>query len=590
MSNYRRGARLTAVAAVGVLALAACGGGNGDGSSGTGAAEFNAAVTGVVSPSEVTGGTLNLGSGGDCDSWDPGRQYYGWCLNMGRLYYRTLMAFKPVPGEDSFDVVPDLAQAPGEANPDQTVWTYHLRPGLTYEDGTPITTKDIKYAIQRLYATGVINGGPSPYYWCLLDDCVDGKAKYKGPYDDPDGDLPRIETPDDTTIVFNLTQPYADFDYLMSLGTAAPIPADKDDGEDYAQHPVSSGPYKIESYDPGKSITFVRNENWSQASDTVRKPKVDKVELTMFSNRDDLDQRVLAGTIDALADNGFKAAAITQTLNDPNKKKYADNPVEPATQYIVLASSVPPLDNVECRKAIFYAINKKALLAANGGDSQGTIANSMTPIGVPGYEPDYDPYPTGPDGTGDLAKARESLAACGHPDGFDVNMTYIAGSVTDEQNFAAVQESLGRVGIKVTAKPGEQSVYYTTWIGSPQNIVDQKLGILGAGWGADFPSINGFYRSIAHGDSILATGNSNYASLDDPEVNRLMDDALRAGPDQQQDIGKQLNHRLMDLAVMLPTRFSKDIYYRSSRLTNVYALYSFFSLYDFVQVGVSDGK
>jgi peptide/nickel transport system substrate-binding protein len=590
MSNYRRGARLTAVAAVGVLALAACGGGNGGGTGGTGAAEFNAAVTGVVNPSEVTGGTLNLGSGGDCDSWDPGRQYYGWCLNMGRLYYRTLMAFKPVPGEDSFDVVPDLAQAPGEANPDQTVWTYHLRPGLTYEDGTPITTKDIKYAIKRLYATGVINGGPSPYYWCLLDDCVDGKAKYKGPYDDPDGDLPRIETPDDTTIVFNLTQPYADFDYLMSLGTAAPIPADKDDGEDYAQHPVSSGPYKIDSYEPGKSITFVRNENWSQASDPVRKPKVDKVVLTMFSNRDDLDQRVLAGTIDALADNGFKAAAITQTLNDPNKKKFADNPVEPATQYIVLASSVPPLDNVECRKAIFYAINKPALLQANGGDSQGTISNSMTPIGVPGYEPDYDPYPTGADGTGDLAKARESLAACGHPDGFDVNMTYIAGSVTDEQNFAAVQEALGRVGIKVTAKPGEQSVYYTTWIGSPQNIVDQKLGILGAGWGADFPSINGFYRSIAHGDSILATGNSNYASLDDPEVNRLMDDALRAGPDQQQDIGKQLNHRLMDLAVMLPTRFSKDIYYRSSRLTNVYALYSFFSLYDFVQVGVSDGK
>jgi len=160
MSNYRRGARLAAIAAVGALALAACGGGDGGESGGTGAAEFNAAVTGVVNPSDATGGTLNLGSGGDCDSWDPGRQYYGWCLNMGRLYYRTLMAYKPVPGEDGFDLVPDLAQAPGEANADKTVWTYHLRPDLTYEDGTPITTKDIKYAIKRLYATGVINGGP----------------------------------------------------------------------------------------------------------------------------------------------------------------------------------------------------------------------------------------------------------------------------------------------------------------------------------------------------------------------------------------------------------------------------------------------
>jgi len=93
MSNYRRGARLAAVAAVGVLALAACGGGtNGGGSGDTGAAVFNAGVSGVVNPSDATGGTLNLGSSGDCDSWDGGRQYYGWCLNMGRLYYRTLMA------------------------------------------------------------------------------------------------------------------------------------------------------------------------------------------------------------------------------------------------------------------------------------------------------------------------------------------------------------------------------------------------------------------------------------------------------------------------------------------------------------------
>lgn len=587
MTNNRRVARLAAVGAVGALALAACGG-SGSGSSTTSATTsgFNAAATSIVNPSDKTGGTVKLGASGDCDSYDPARTYYAWCWDVQRLFSRSLMGFAPKPGSAGTEVIPDLATGDPTVNADSTEWTYTISPGLKWQDGSPLTVKDVKYGIERLYAQDVINGGPSSYYLCLLDTCdADGNTTYKGPYADPNGDLASITTPDDTTITFKLNKPFADFNYLMALPTSAAVPKAQDTKADYGKKPFSSGPFQIQSFEPNKSTVWVRNTNWSQDTDKIRSPKADSITLTIVSNTDDLDNRVLAGDLYTTADGGIQPASRAKVLADSKLKDNADNPVTGFTRYFAVMQSVAPLDNKACREAVFYATNKADLRKIRGGDTGGDIANTMANPLVPGYDPSADPYPTGPDSTGDLEKAKAKLAECGQPNGFDINMAYVNEGLGPKL-FASMQQNLGRVGIKVNSSPSEQSTYYSTFIGSPENIKAKKLGIAVAGWGADFPTPYGFWQSIANGAAIVPQGNSNYPSLDDPEVNKLID-SLKVESDRgkQQEIGKAIDAGVMGNAVYLPFNFDKTFYYRNPGLTNIFLNGGVGNYYDYVQLG-----
>ena len=92
--------------------------------------------------------------------------------------------------------------------------------------------------------------------------------------------------------------------------------------------------------------------------------------------------------------------------------------------------------------------------------------------------------------------------------------------------FKLEKTALGQVGIKVTADHPDASTYYSTFIGSPANLKNQGIGIATAGWGADFPTGRRLLQqSITNGNAILPTGNSNYASLNDPTVNKILDEA-----------------------------------------------------------------
>ena len=133
--------------------------------------------TGVRQPSARPGGTLRLVSG-TVDSLDPARSYSPGVWNVMRLYTRQLVAYAPRPGAEGTRVVPDLATAPGRTTDGGRTWTYTLRPGVRWEDGSPLTSADVKYGIERLFASDVITGGPT---WAvqLLDD---RSAPYDGPY------------------------------------------------------------------------------------------------------------------------------------------------------------------------------------------------------------------------------------------------------------------------------------------------------------------------------------------------------------------------------------------------------------------------
>lgn len=579
MKIKRRGIAVISVVAAGAMLLAGCASGSNGATSSGGKVSFNEAVNGIVNPSTAAGGTLKLISGTDCDSWDPARTYYGWCWNMQRLMTRSLIGYSKVNGSTP-KLAPDLATTMGTHNADFTKWTYTLKKGLKFSNGKAITPMDVKYGIERLFAQDVINGGPSSYFISTI-----ANDNYTGPY--KDGDLNTITTTSDS-ITFNLSTPYADFNYLMAMAAAAPVPYKVEGGTGfvgatYTKHPVSSGPYEIQSYTPNQQVTFVRNKYWSQDTDTIRKPLVDKVTLTVDTNPNDIDSKLKSGSVDARADNSVGTTLQSQILSNPSVKKYADNPTTAFTRYFSIAPSVIP--NVYCRQAIFYATNKAALVQAFGGTTAGTAAGSMTPPTIAGHSDTANMYNDGSDNTGNIAKAKEALAKCGQPNGFTTKLAYNTPSETGPKVFSAMQTALARVGITVTAAPAATASYYSTYIGSPENIKNQGLGIAIAAWGADFPTGYGFWNSIANGATIIPTGNTNYPSLNDPTVNKVLNEAP-AGKATDADF-RTLDDAVMKSAVYLPILFGKSLYYRNARMTQVTSDNALaFGLYDFVNVGV----
>src|SRR6187551_668209 len=144
---------------------------------------FDQGSVSVRHSSVDAGGTLRLTIGA-VDSLDPARSYYAGMWNVMRLYTRQLVTYAPAPGDAGTQLVPDLATGLGTSSDGGKTWVYTLKPGLKFEDGSPITSQDVKYGIERLFASDLITGGPT---WAvmLLDD---HKRSYSGPYQDKSSD------------------------------------------------------------------------------------------------------------------------------------------------------------------------------------------------------------------------------------------------------------------------------------------------------------------------------------------------------------------------------------------------------------------
>jgi peptide/nickel transport system substrate-binding protein len=317
----RRGViELAAFGAAVVLAMAACS--NGGGSS-PGPAGFNAAVTRIVNPSNHRGGTLTFGLSSTPDSTDPGNTYFTFMWNFSRLYAMPLMTYKSCPGACGLQVVRDLATGPGVVSDDGLTWIYHLQPNVRFEDGTAVTSADVKYAVERTFARGVLPLGPS-YFPLLLapQNPVD-----PGPYVDRPKNLmglKAVQTPNPTTIVFHLAHPFADFNYVAAIPQTAPVPPGKDTGANYQLHPISTGPYKFAGYQPGKQLTLVPNPHWNPATDPNAKQLVSKITVNMNMNAPDVDNRLLAGELNVdLLGTGVSQAGITTTLHGYPPASYA---------------------------------------------------------------------------------------------------------------------------------------------------------------------------------------------------------------------------------------------------------------------------
>lgn len=590
MKNTR--VMVVATAAALALGLSACAGSQTPGTSptggggGGGAAQpaANAAATAIFNPSNEKGGTLRFGISSDWDSVDTGDTYYGLSWNLLRNYARTLVVFKSAPGQEGTELVPDLATSLGKPSADNKTWTYTLRDGLKFADGTPITSKDVKYGVARQLDKDTFPNGPT-YFNDFLADVPEGYSVYK---DKNLENLKSIETPDDKTIVFKLKTAFSGFDYLAQLPATAPVPQAKDTGTKYKETYLASGPYKFSAYQPGKRIEFVRNENYDPATDpdSGRKALPDKITVEIGVNAADLDNRLLSGDLDIdLAGTGVSAAAQGKILADTALKARTDNIKVARSNYTQINPLVAPFDNIECRKAVILAYDKTGYQRAYGGATGGDIATSLLPPAIPGYQ-EIDPYNLKAKPEGDVEAAKAALAKCGQPDGFETNISYRPERPKEKAVAEAMQQSLAKVGIKLTLKGYPAGDYFKLYAGKPDFTKANNLGLLIMSWGSDWPDGFGFLQQIVDSRVIRPAGNTNLG-IKVPEIDAAIDRALQENDKTKREaIWAEIDKLVMDNAEILPGIWAKSLLFRPENLTNVF-VNDGFNMYDYASVGVA---
>jgi peptide/nickel transport system substrate-binding protein len=576
-----------AVVALGVAlatGLMACGTSNSGGGGGnTAAAAYNAAVGKVFNPSNVKGGTLRFANPGDWDSLDPADTYYAYSWNFIRLYGRTLTMFKSAPGAEGATLVPDLAESLGTPSDGAKTWTYKIRKGVKFEDGSPVTSKDVKYAVERSLDKDTFPNGPT-----YFNDTLDLQG-YTSPYKDTSPDklgLKAIDTPDDNTIVFHLNKSFSSFDYLAMLPATMPVPVAKDTGTKYKEHVVSSGPYMFQVNNLGKNFTLVRNPNWDQSTDPNRKALPDTIEVSLNVNADDIDQRLISGDLDVdIAGTGVQPATQGRVLSDPNLKKNSDSAVVARLWYVSINPDVAPLDNIDCRKAIELASDHEGYQRAYGGGPGGDMATNMMPPVIPGFKK-IDLYGFEAHPQGDVEAAKAELVKCGQPNGFATNMSYRAERPKEKAVAEALQQSLERIGVHLTLKPYPQGDYFKLYAGKPAFAKNTKLGLMTNGWGADWPDGFGFLQQIVDSRVIRASGGNTNLSVKIPAVDALVDQALvTTDTNARNQIWGQIDQAVMENAVVLPGVWARGLLYRPTALHNVF-ISDGFQMYDYLSLSV----
>jgi len=205
---------------------------------------------------------------------------------------------------------------------------------------------------------------------------------------------------------------------------------------------------------------------------------------------------------------------------------------------------------------------------------------------IPGFKT-IDLYGAKAQPTGDITAAKAALVKCGQPNGFETNISYRAERPKEKAAAESLQQSLGKVGIKLTIKPYPVADYAKLYAGKPDYAKANKLGIIVYGWGADWPDGFGFLSQIVDSRVIRAAGGNTNLGVKIPAVDTLIDKALVTTDAAARDaIWGQVDQTVMENAAVLPGVWSKGLLFRPANLTNVF-VNDALGQYDYAAMGTS---
>jgi YVTN family beta-propeller protein len=468
--------------------------------------------------------------------------------------YDGLVAFRKAAGAQGDTLVPDLAIVlPRPADGGRT-YTFTLRRGIRYSNGTPVRASDFRRGLQRQLSFGDEPG----YYQAILG----APACQLNP---KRCDLSAGIITDDAagTVTFHLSQADPDFLDKLALLMAAPAPPGA------ASHPMDrapflpgTGPYKISRYQPGASLTLVRNpyfHQWSYAAQPAGYPDVIRIE--QMADPRQQQSAVETGRAD-LMDISFDGQ-----LYRPLAIRYPTRlhpGLKLTTTYLFLNTGQPPFTSLKARQALNYAIDRARIIQLLHLDSpaQATPTCQVLPASYPSYQP-YCPYTTGPgDGTWhgpDLATAARLARESGTT---HVPVTVWNGSAWDRQVGTYLVQVLRQLGYRATVRNVSQDQFDAA-VKQPSRKI--QLGL--TGWAPDIPAASDFFLPL-----LTCRSYYNLAQFCDPHVDQLASQAQTAqqtDPAAARQLWASIDRIVTDQAAWVPI-FNESLtaFFVSARVGN----------------------
>lgn len=423
-------------------------------------------VTAVPEEGEVK--QIVLVEGTAPKSMDPFRGISSPESHLSKLLFQTLVEIDYDKGE----VVPELAES-WEVGDDQLTWTFKLKEGIKFSDGTDFNAEAAKYSLD------------------LMSD-----EEFSHVYYNQFGVIKDVEVLDEYTVQFKTETPFAPLLINLahrSAGMVSPT-AREEWGEDFTLHPVGTGPYQLQSWE-GDTLVLERNPyyngppTWYDEIKQLTVPEGGARAAMLETGEADIVIKVPPQDVERLQANPDLRVDILPSLY---------------TISLEVNTQRPPLDNPLVRQALMHAIDQDAISA---NILQGLGVNPISPVG-PGipHRKNFDPYPYDPD------KAKELLAEAGYPDGFDIKLWSPHGRyLRDAEVAEAVQGYLADVGINADLQTWEWSAYLDAVLNPATADNEKELFLLGrATMGADF----WMYR-LWHSTSVGNVTGYNNARVDE---------------------------------------------------------------------------
>ena len=574
----RRSVQWTLIVGV-VLALtfgvAACGGDDDSGEQ---------ATTSGTPAEGKKGGKLTALWAGDTDSIDPGITYYQMGTQIIRSTQKTLYAPKI---DDAAVTEPDLAESDPQIAEDGCTVTVKIKEGVKFSPPVDraVTTADVKYAIERGFFNNVNNGYAGPYFGTIDGAKVGAKPGTK---------ISGIETPDDTTIVFNLAKgDGADkcaggvLAQALVMPLTAPVPEeyakefDAAENNKYGENQVSTGPYMIENdaqgkaigYEAGRRIHLVRNPNWDESLDN-RPAYLDEIDVQQ--GNDDatvMSRKILDGQSMINGDQPPPPAVLKQALTQ--QKDQIALTANGSGRWISLNTTVKPFDNLDVRKAVSAGMDREALRLTRGGEAIGEIATHYLPPGLAGHEEagglegfglDFMANPKG-----DKALMAEYFKKAGYASGKYEGSEKLL-MVSDNEGVGAntaevAAEQLRGMGFNVELRQVTHDAMYNKFCNRPPSNTAICPNV---GWIKDFADPQTYLDPTFNGENIIQTNNVNWPELDVPELNKAMNEAkLLVDPQERADAWAEIDRMVSEQAPTVNWLWDKDPAIQSSNVQGV---------------------